>query len=157
LKNLRPTDKWLKLTKANTKRRREDYNVREGLQYFPDDYVKWMFPLGVPEHIQEEANKWYSDYLELIEYTKNPVHGKEKCFGCLLSTHKEESAIYIGINKVIAKGLEDTTFPLYPCKIQNRFECPYEKGKKTPNQKFDVDDLFALDEVEQKIKIQRFR
>ena len=54
-----PLDKWLKITKANNISRSESYNVKEGLQYFPDDYFKWMFPLGVPEDINEEANKWY--------------------------------------------------------------------------------------------------
>ena len=44
-----PLDKWLKITKANTISRRENYNVKEGLQYFPDDYFEWMFPLGIPE------------------------------------------------------------------------------------------------------------
>src|SRR6266487_1796179 len=150
-KKVIPADQWLKITKANTISRKENYNVREGLRYFPHDYIKWIFPLGVPDDLQIEANKWYSEYLELMTHRKNPIFGKEKCFGCLLSTHKEESAIFIGINKLIAKGLEEEeeggTFPLYPCKIQNRFECPYEKGKKTPNQKFDVDDLFALDEI----------
>ena len=40
-----PLDKWLKLTRANTISRRENYNVKEGLQYFPDDYYAWMFSL----------------------------------------------------------------------------------------------------------------
>lgn len=63
-----------------------------------------------------------------------------------MSTHKEENAIYIGINKVMAKGLEEDDQPLYPCKIENRFKCPYEK-RNVPNAKFNVDDLFVLDEV----------
>ena len=146
-KEVIPADQWLKITKANTISRKENYNVREGLRYFPHDYIKWIFPLGVPDDLQIEANKWYSEYLELMTHRKNPIFGKEKCFGCLLSTHKEESAIFIGINKLIAKGLEQDNHPLYPCKVQNRFDCPYGKGKKIPNAKFDVDDLFALDEI----------
>lgn len=113
-----------------------------------------MFPLGVPEDLKEEANKWYSDYIELMEYKRNPIRGKEKCDGCLLSTGKEEDAIYVGINKIMAKGLEyndnnnnGADQPLYPCKIQIRFECPYEKWKRKPNAEFDVDDLFALDDT----------
>jgi hypothetical protein len=63
-----PLDKWLKITKANTISRRENYNVKEGLQYFPDDYFEWMFPLGgIPEESKEEANKWYCDYIELMK------------------------------------------------------------------------------------------
>ena len=52
-----PLDKWLKITKANTISRRENYNVKEGLQYFPDDYFEWMFPLGIPKDLKEEVNK----------------------------------------------------------------------------------------------------
>jgi hypothetical protein len=43
-----PFDKWLKITRANTISNSRDYNVKEGLQYFPDDYFAWMFPLGIP-------------------------------------------------------------------------------------------------------------
>lgn len=112
-----------------------------------------MFPLGVPKELEDEANKWYSDYIELMEYRKNPFRGNEKCDGCLLSMGKEEDAIYFGINKVMAKGLEyndnnnnSADQLLYPCKI-HRFECPYEKEKRKPNAKFDVNDLFTLDDI----------
>jgi hypothetical protein len=43
--------------------------------------------------------------------------------------------IFIGINKLIAKSLEeninDNNQLIYPCQIVNRFECPYyyKKGK----------------------------
>ena len=157
-KEIIPLDKWLKITKANTISSREDYNVKEGLRYFPDDYIKWMFPLGVQENLKEEANKWYLDYIKLMEHRKNPGYGRTKCSGCLLSTHTEDSAIFIGINKVIAKALEDennnkgnssnssSTPTIYPCKVSNRFECPYEKGK-VKETKFDVDDLFAFQSI----------
>jgi DNA-directed RNA polymerase delta subunit len=52
-----PLDKWLKITKANTISQRENYNVKEGLQYFPDNYFESMFPLGISEDLKEEANK----------------------------------------------------------------------------------------------------
>jgi hypothetical protein len=52
-----PLYKWLKITKANTISRRENYNVKEGLQYFPDDYIQYIFPLGIPEDLKEDANK----------------------------------------------------------------------------------------------------
>jgi hypothetical protein len=54
--------------------------IKDGLQYFPDDYFEWMFPLGIPEDLKEEANKWYSDYIELMEYRRNPRIGRTKCF-----------------------------------------------------------------------------
>jgi hypothetical protein len=165
-----PLDKWLKITKANNISRSESYNVKEGLQYFPDDYFKWMFPLGVPEDINEEANKWYLDYIELMEYRKNPHYGRTKCFRCLLSPDMEESALFVGINKVIARALEDDNYYnnskkdtsnsnnnpspsstsagilIYPCKVLNRYACPYDnnRGKIKADVNFDVDGLFAL-------------
>jgi hypothetical protein len=103
-----PLDKWLKITKANTISRRENYNIKEGLHYFPDGYFAWMFPLGgIPEDLKEEANKWYSDYIELMEYMKNSRYGRTKCFRCLLSPDAEDIALFIGINKVSSRTLED--------------------------------------------------
>jgi hypothetical protein len=169
-----PLDKWLKITKANTISRRENYNVKEGLQYFPDDYFEWMFPLGgIPEDLNEEANKWYSDYIELMEYRKNSRYGRTKCFRCLLSPDMEESALFVGINKVISRGLEDrnsynnskkdtdnsnnnnyssssystsTGTSIYPCKVLNRYACPYDNkvGKIKADVNFDVNNLFVL-------------
>jgi hypothetical protein len=163
-----PLDKWLKITKANTISRRENYNVKEGLQYFPDDYFESMFPLGIPEDLNEEANKWYSDYIELMEYRRNPRIGRTKCFRCLLSPDMEDSALFVGINKVIARSIiEDNEYSnnskkndnknnvsssasagtsIYPCKVLNRYACPYDKkgGKIKANANFDVNGLFAL-------------
>jgi hypothetical protein len=166
-----PLDKWLKISKANTISRRENYNVKEGLQYFPDNYFKWMFPLGIPEDLKEEANKWYSDYIELMDCRKNASYGRTKCFHCLLSPDAEDSALFIGINKVIARsvGLEDSeaysndskkdsnnnhtssntrsaSASIYPCKVLNRYACPYDNksGKIKVDANFDVDGLFAL-------------
>jgi hypothetical protein len=170
-KKIIPLDKWLKITKANTISRRENYNVKEGMQYFPDDYFTWMFPLGIPEDLKEEANKWYSDYIELMEYRRNPRYGRTKCFRCLLSPDMEDSALFVGINKVIARSLveEDneassnnskkyeinnnispstgsTSALIYPCKVLNRYACPYDNkcDKIKADAKFDVDGLFAL-------------
>jgi hypothetical protein len=155
-----PLDKWLKLTKANTISRRENYNIKEGLQYFPDDYFEWMFSLGILEDLKEEANKWYSDYIELMEYRKNPRIGRTKCFRCLLSPSREESAIFLGINKVIARAIEQenniSSSTIYPCPILNRYQCPFDKKKSNDNIKeeekedkdlLDVDDLFNLSEI----------
>jgi hypothetical protein len=159
-----PLDKWLKITKANTISRRENYNVKEGLQYFPDDYFEWMFPLGVPEEINEEANKWYCNYIELMEYRRNPRIGRTKCFRCLLSPDMEESALFLGINKVIARVIEqgnnNISSTIYPCPILNRYKCPFDKKKsndynnnkikeeeKEDSNPLDVDNLFNLSEI----------
>jgi hypothetical protein len=158
-----PLDKWLKITKANTISRRENYNVKEGLQYFPDDYFERMFPLGIPNDLEEEANKWYFDYIELMEYRRNPRIGRTKCFRCLLSPSREESAIFLGINKVIARTIEQENnisfSTIYPCPILNRYECPFDKKESNNNNNKikaeekgnsnlpDVDDLFNLSEI----------
>src|SRR5215831_19478706 len=92
--------------------------------------------------------KWYSDYLDLMEYKRNPNYGRAKCFHCLLSPDRD-NPIFIGINKLVAKGLEDDKADkknnsiLYPCHVENRFECPYEKGKES-DARFNVENLFEL-------------
>jgi hypothetical protein len=169
-----PLDKWLKITKANTISGRENYNVKEGLQYYPDDYFAWMFPLGgIPEDLKEEANKWYLHYIELMEYRRNPHYGRTKCFRCLLSPDMEESALFVGINKVISRAMEgednetssnnskkddnsnttnsttSTRTSIYPCKVLNRYACPYDNkvSKIKADANFDVEDLFALSKL----------
>jgi hypothetical protein len=163
-----PLDKWLKITKANTISRQENYNIKEGLQYFPDEYFEWMFPLGgIPEDLKEEANKWYCDYIELMEHRRNPRYGRTKCFGCLLSPDIEESALFVGINKVLARSVEDngysnnskkddnnnnttsttsTRTSIYPCKVLNRYTCPYDNKSRINDDDAmsNVDYLFAL-------------
>jgi len=150
----------LKITKANTISKRENYNVKEGLQYFLDNYFEWMFSLGgIPEDLKEEADKWYSDYIELMQYRKNPRYGRTKCFRCLLSPSRE-AAIFLGINKVIARAIEQEnnyfSSTIYPCPILNRYECPFDKRKSNNNNNklnsedsnlLDIDDLFNLSEI----------
>ena len=53
----------------------------------------------------EQTRKWYSDYLDLMEYKRNPNYGRAKCFHCLLSPERDDP-IFIGINRLVAKGLE---------------------------------------------------
>jgi len=86
-----------------------------------------------------------------INAIKNPGYGKTKCFDCLLSKAREEAAIFLGINKVVARGLsEDKDSSIYPCPIQNRFECPYANNKEEKEEAkstIDVDQLFQLSEI----------
>jgi hypothetical protein len=106
-----------------------------------------------------------------MEYRKNPHYGRTKCFHCLLSPDAEDSALFIGINKVISRALEDgnsynnskkdtsnscnnssffsstsTGTSIYPCKVLNRYACPYDNksSKIKADVNFDVDSLFAL-------------
>jgi hypothetical protein len=81
-----------------------------------------------------------------MQYRKNPNYGKTKCSKCLLSTDREEAAIFLGINKVVARALSSSFSPsIYPCPIQNRFECPYDNKEETRS--IDVDQLFQLSEI----------
>jgi hypothetical protein len=77
--------------------------------------------------LKQEAEQWYSDYIKLMKYTKNPEYGKTECYHCLLSPFREEAAIFIGINKVVSRSLDSSDDCVYPCKVLNRFSCPYDK------------------------------
>jgi hypothetical protein len=120
------------------------------LQYFPDDFDGPHTFLTESElkNSDEQTKKWYSDYLDLMEYRRNPNCGRAKCFHCLLSPERDDP-IFIGINRLVAKGLENDrdenkNNPIpYPCHVVNKFECPYEKGKPSDT-KVDVNDLFDL-------------
>ena len=65
---------WRRIANSNKAFQKgiEYQNTKEALQYFPDDYSEWLFPLGVQEELREAANKWYLQYLELMQYRKNP-------------------------------------------------------------------------------------
>ena len=87
-----------------------------------------------------------------MEYSKNTEYGKTKCFRSLLSPDREEAAIFIGMNKVMSRALDSDGTSLYPCKVLNRFACPYDKKSNNytmddDNKKPDVDYLFHLSEL----------
>jgi hypothetical protein len=148
---------WRKIANSNKAFQHgiEHQRTKEVLQYFPDDYSEWLFPLGVQEELEETADMWSLQYIELMQYRKNPKYGKIKCFKCLLSTTMKEAAIYLGINKVIARALSPShSSSIYPCPIQNRFECPYDNNKEEEEEEeeeeaksIDVDQLFQLSEI----------
>ncbi|HEU4822807.1 MAG TPA: hypothetical protein VFS97_05220 [Nitrososphaeraceae archaeon] len=77
------------------------------------------------------------------------------CTHCLLSPDREEAAIFIGINKVISRALDTDSSSVYPCKVLNRFACPYDKTIVVEEniigdniiKKPDVDELFYLSEL----------
>jgi hypothetical protein len=131
------------------------------LEYLPDDFDQDLtyIPEDELEHEweREEVKKWDSDYLELMEYTKNLNYDKLKCFHCLLSPDGDDP-IFIGINRLVARGLNnwerEKAPPEYPCPVVNRFQCPYERtninkeeSKAATNSHFDVNDLFRLQKM----------
>jgi hypothetical protein len=63
--------------------------------------------------------------------------------------------MFFGINKIISRALDVDGVSIYPCKVLNRFACPYDKkviagnkediaGDNNQNNKPDVDYLFYL-------------
>ena len=135
---------------------KEGYGLKTALQYFPNDF-QYGFPCILDniedQKLKQEADQWYSNYVKLMEYNKNTEYGKTECFRCLLSPDREEAAIFIGINKVISRALDVDGVSVYPCKVLNRFACPYDKkiAKDTMGEgitkKPDVDYLFHLSEL----------
>ena len=125
------------------------------LNYFPDDFdqILTYTPENELEKGKEYENvkKWNSDFIELMEHTRNPNYGKMKCIHCLLSPHRDDP-IFTRIDRLVAKGLTDgDQDPLqYPCEVVNRFQCPYERNnntKRAVNSTFDVEDLFKLEKM----------
>ena len=137
-KEIIPLNEWIQLR-----------GTAYALEYFPDDFEFQTF-LSESDlrDSDDQTRKWYSDYLDLMEQKRNPNYGKSNCFHCLLSPDRDDP-IFIGINRLVAKGLEDNkddnkNNPIqYPCSVENRFECPYQEGKGLDT-RFNVDDLFDL-------------
>src|SRR5215211_605628 len=117
-----PLDQWFQV---------ENYSLKAALQYFPNDFPTFGFSYILDniedQTLKQEADRWYSDFTKLMGYSKNAKYGKTKCFHCLLSPDREEAAIFIGINKVISRALDTDGVSVYPCKVLNRFACPYDK------------------------------
>jgi hypothetical protein len=136
-------------------------NTPYALDYFPDNFDQNLTyiledKLGRGRE-RKDVEKWDSDFLELMEHSRDPNYGKLKCFNCLLSPDGDDP-IFIGINRLIAKGLTNgkpEEHPLqYPCQVVNRFQCPYERIKikedddvRATNTNFDVEDLFRLQKM----------
>jgi len=58
------------------------------LDYIPDDYVEPGGDIYFEEGdatLTEEQHKWFKDYSDYLEHTKNPKQGKELCEGCILN------------------------------------------------------------------------
>jgi hypothetical protein len=73
---------------------------------------------------------WKKDYLELLEFRRDPEHGQMKCHHCLLSPRWHEFGLFMGIYKVLANSLDIEDAPyrsIYPCNVVNRFKCPYDR------------------------------
>ena len=143
-------DQWFQI--------KESYGLGAALQYLPNDFqygFSYVLDNIEDQLLKQDAEQWYSDFLKLMKYSKNTEYGKTECFRCLLSPDREEAAIFIGINKVISRVLDIDGISVYPCKVLNRFACPYDKMIVVDEditgdditKKPDVDYLFYLSEL----------
>jgi hypothetical protein len=145
-------DQWFQI--------KENYTLKAALQYFPNGFPSFGFQYILDnienQTLKQEAEQWYSDFLKLMEYSKNAKYGRTQCFHCLLSPDREEAAIFIGMNKVISRALDTNGVSGYPCKVLNRFACPYDKKivvdeegitRDGITKRPDVNDLFYLSEM----------
>jgi hypothetical protein len=160
-KKIIPLDQWFQIKKA--------YSLKAALQFFPDNYPTFGLPCVIENiedaKLKEDADKWYSEYKDLMEFRRNPTYGHEKCFRCLLSPAREQSKLFFGIDIIIARALEGrynissspTSPSIYPCPVLNIFECPYAADNTNQEEKeaegdekitgFDTSDLFDLSEI----------
>jgi hypothetical protein len=139
-----PIDEWIRIR-----------NTSYATDYFPDDFdpILTRTPENELERGKDHENvkKWNSDFIDLMEYTRNPNYGKMKCIHCLLSPHRDDP-IFTGIDRLVAKKLSDgEQGPVqYPCKVVNKFQCPYERDnnvKRAVNSTFGAEDLFKLQKM----------
>jgi hypothetical protein len=127
----------------------EDQRIKEALQCFPDDYEKSLFAFVVPQELKEAGDKWYNQYLELMQFRNNLKCSRLLCFGCLLCPDKEKGAKLVGISRLIAKAVEvdkddnsnsttttTTTPSLYPCPVLSIFKCPYDRKEMKEKPKY---------------------
>ena len=55
------------------------YSLKAALQYFPNDFPSYGFPYVnniEDQTLKQEAEQWYSDFIKLMKYTKNPEYGR---------------------------------------------------------------------------------
>jgi hypothetical protein len=53
---------------------KEGYGLKAALQYFPNDFKYGficIFDNIEDQKLKQEADQWYSDYVKLLEYSKN--------------------------------------------------------------------------------------
>lgn len=58
-----------------------------------------LLGLGIPEDLKEEANKWYYDNIDLIDYRKNLHFGSIRCFSCLESQTRKRVRCLLELTK----------------------------------------------------------
>jgi hypothetical protein len=110
--------------------------------YVPNEHYRFELKQGListlannDPFMKEKIESWYRDYADLLAHLKNKKVGKQECGGCLLNPDSDDP---VGILRFFLSQLP-ISFParnaglggktLFPCRVVNRFECPYkDKG-----------------------------
>ena len=89
-KEIIPLNEWIQLK-----------GTSYALKFFPDDFDRSQTFLTESElkDSNDQTRTWYSDYLDLMDYKRNPNYGRAKCFHCLLSPDRDDP-IFIGIKRL---------------------------------------------------------
>ena len=113
-----PLAKWLK---------KQNFGTHEWRDCYPDQYKSdlLLYP-GDDKIIRGYQDEWWSEFCELMESVKDPAFGKLKCKLCILNPGASSKTTNIR-DAIIATNQNPDVTPLeFPCKIVNRFECPYK-------------------------------
>jgi hypothetical protein len=67
------------------------------LECFPDDFDRSHTFLTESElkNSDERTREWYSEYLDLMEYRRNPNYGRTQYFHCLLSPERDDPTLVL--------------------------------------------------------------
>jgi len=105
------------------------YDFKHVFEYIPDDFIEhsMIYNWQLGEEFDRKRNAWYKDYIEYLEYKKNPALGKYKCEKCILNSFSKTKTT--SIRDLLVKHFVNKKIS-FPCKTVNIFECPYEQGNK---------------------------
>ena len=86
-KKIIPINQWLQTKK--------DYTLKAALQFFPDDHPHYglryiLDNIGDPK-LKEDADKWYSEYEDLMEHQKKSCIWSYKVFSMFTESRQRTS------------------------------------------------------------------
>jgi len=117
-----PAEKW----KSMRNKKGDQYQL---LRYIPDDLVQFPFITNADNKALEiKKDKWFKDFLEFLEHTKNEAYGRMRCAGCILQSNNDNKSA--SFRDAILKACSEHEGEItYPCTVENIFECPHKQGE----------------------------
>ena len=103
-----PLEEWQKINFG------KDYkystNPKMYLKFIPDTYNEYLviLPITSDVSVRKERSEWFKDYIDYVEYIKDPALGRSKCNNCPFV----EPKITFGIKKMIKRYLEKNSIPI---------------------------------------------